>query len=71
MQIKGIFCLLFFLATIGSSSMALAGNNKTENPELAELKKQILEMKRQMNEMKLKYETEINALNEKIDKLHM
>jgi hypothetical protein len=69
MQVKKIFCLLFFLAAIGSSRMALAGNNETENPELAELKKQILEMKRQMNEMKSKHETEINALKEKIDKL--
>ena len=69
MQVKKIFCLLFLLAAIGSSRMALAGNNETENPELAELKQQILEMKRQMNEMKLKHETEINALKEKIDKL--
>jgi len=69
MQVKKIFCLLFLLAAIGSSGMALAGNNETENPELAELKKQILEMKRQMNEMKLKHETEINALKEEISKL--
>lgn len=69
MQVKKIFCLLFLLAAIGSSSMALAGNNETENPELAELKKQILEMKQQMNEMKLKHETEINALKEEVGKL--
>ena len=69
MQVKKIFCLLFLLAAIGSTSMALAGNNETENPELAELKKQILELRRQMNEMKLKHETEINALKEEIGKL--
>jgi len=69
MQVKKIFCLLFLLAAVGSSSMALAGNNETENPELAELKKQILEMRRQMNEMKLKHETEINALKEEVGKL--
>ncbi len=69
MQVKKIFCLLFLLATIGSSSMGLAENNETENPELAELKKQILELKRQMNEMKLKHETEINAIKEEISKL--
>ncbi len=69
MQVKKIFCLLFLLATIGSSSMGLAENNETENPELVELKQQILELRRQMNEMKLKHETEINALKGKIDKL--
>jgi len=69
MQVKKIFCLLFLLAATGSSGMALAGNNEIENPELAELKKQILEMKRQMNEIKLKHETEINALKEEIGKL--
>jgi len=69
MQVKKIFCLLFLLATIGLSPMGLAGNNETENPELVELKQQILELRRQMNEMKLNHETEINALKEKIDKL--
>ncbi len=69
MQVKKIFCLLFLLAAISSSSMALAENNETENPELAELKKQILEMKRQMNEMRQMHETEINALKEEVSKL--
>jgi len=69
MQVKKIFCLLFLLATIGSSRMVLAENNETENPELAELKQQILELKRQMNEMRQMHETEMNALKEKIDKL--
>ena len=69
MQVKKIFCLLFFLATIGWSNMGLAQNDEAENPELVELKQQILELKRQMNEMKRKNDIEINALKEEIGKL--
>ena len=70
MQVKKIFCLLLLMVVIGSSGIGFAGNKETENPELKELKQQILEMKRQMNEMQQKHETEINALKEQIDKLN-
>jgi len=69
MQVKKILCLLFLLATIGSSGMVLAENNEAENPELIELKQQILELKQQMNEMKRLHNIEIKALREEISKL--
>jgi len=69
MPVKKIFCLLFFLVSMGWSNMGLAENNETENPELVELKQQILELKRQMNEMKRNHDIEINALKEEIGKL--
>ena len=72
MQVKKRFCLLFLLATIVCSSIGFAGNKETENPDLKELRQQILELKRQMNEMnkmKQKHEIEINALKEYISKL--
>jgi len=54
-QVKKIFCLFFLLATIGSSNIGFAGTNETENPELQELKQQMLELKRQMNEIGISY----------------
>jgi len=69
MRVKKIFCLLFFLGSMGWSSIGLADNNETEKPELLELKEQILELKRQMNEMKRNHDIEINALKEEIGKL--
>jgi len=69
MRVNKIFCLLLFFFTIGSSDIAFAGNNETQNSELLELKEQILEMKRQMNEMKRNHDIEINALKEEIGKL--
>jgi len=69
MRVNKIFCLLLFFFTIGSSGIAFAGNNETENSDLLELKEQILELKRQMNEMKQNHDIEINALKEEIGKL--
>lgn len=69
MQVKKMFCLLLLPATIFFSSIGFAGNAKTENSELKELKQLILELKQQMNEMEQKHETEIKALKEEINKL--
>jgi len=69
MQFKKTIYVLFLLVAAGLSGVGVAGNNGTENSELAELKQQILEMQRQMEQMKRKHETEINALKEEIGKL--
>jgi hypothetical protein len=68
MQFKKTIYVLFLLVTTGLSGVGFAGNNGTENPELTELKKQILEMRQQIDEMKRKHESEINALKEQISK---
>jgi hypothetical protein len=69
MQVKKTFCLLLVLAVIVFSNTGFAGNTKTENSEIKELKKLILEMKQQMNEMKQKHESEISELKKEISKL--
>lgn len=69
MQFKKTIYVLFLLVTTGLSGVGFAGNNGAENPELAELKRQILETQRQMDEMKRKHESEIKALKEEIGKL--
>jgi hypothetical protein len=54
---------------IGFPGLGLTQDTGGEKAELSELKQQILEMQRQMNEMKNKHETEIKALEDKIEKL--
>ena len=69
MRFKEKICVSLFLVATILSSVGFAGNNGAENPELAELKRQMLEMQRQMDEMKRKHASEINALKEQISKL--
>ena len=69
MRIEKIVCVLFLFAAVGISDVCLAQDIQTKDAELAELKRQIIELQRQMHEVKVKHESEINSLKEKVKEL--
>lgn len=69
MQVIRVICVLFLFVTVGTSNVCLARERQTKDAELAELQQQLLELQRQMHEMKGKHESQINALEKKIEEL--
>jgi hypothetical protein len=69
MQIRKTICVLCLFTAIGLSNISFAQNKVTEEDELTELRRQILELKQQMNEIKGVHESQINALEERIKEL--
>jgi len=66
MKVRKTIYVLFLFVAIGLSNISFAQDKVTEEDELAELRRQILELKQQMNEMKGEHEDEIQAIKEQI-----
>jgi len=64
-----IICVLCLFIAVGLSNISFARNKETEEDELAELRRQILELKQQMNEMNGEHEKQIDMLKEEIARL--
>jgi len=64
-----IICVLCLFIAVGLSNISFARNKETEEDELAELRRQILELKQQMNEMNGEHEKQIDMLKEEIVRL--
>ena len=69
MRAKVVIAILVLLSSFVSPVQCLAGDEKVDSNDLAELKNLVLDMARQMQEMKQTHKVEIDALKAEVKEL--